>query len=958
MKFRLLICALLSCCTVIGQTTKPISEEQLKYYLSRSINVLQFHEFCKTPSYSYNGLTVVGQAEIYPNPTPGSPDYQRIQDIQNGKMFVRYQVLLDFVRRSGAKFITDACTSWTPYDWPIYLNRCRNVVNDIKNIDPTIIVQAGLNENANIFCVDQIGYIPDWVFVAFNLPVENRKFNVNLMTTQNLTNVEQFVPDIRLQETQLYFYYQARMFIDMGCECLTFSQVGLMNNPQSPTTDPNALANTDPTHWNKVFSKLRSYANTKANIRFLLITGHTRGMRDQNGVLAFDFNSSPIRPSELDAQLTPGKKFAEILYEGCPEYAPYGHSLSGITPSGWYTSEAPMEIFIDNYGNNPNYALWGLPQGGSCASYNYDEISWFTLQPELYKNDWLKYAFYKIKNISKNTYFSLPVKRDISIRNPANGWWPAHYIALNPDGNIFNTPALFANSYVDGANTGLYVGYGQENTIIDLLKGKYDVSFCNDNLVLQDYHYSNGTGWTVNHPRFLGDANGDGKDDIIGFGNAGVYVSYSTGTGFSAASLKISDFGYSFGSGWKLNENPRLIGDVNGDGKSDIVGFGNNGVILSLSTGTGFTSPVQVLSDYNYANGTGWTVNQPRFLADVNGDGKDDIVGFGNTGVFVSFSTGSGFTAASLKINNFGYNNGNGWKLNEHPRLIGDVNGDGKADIVGFDNNGVILSLSTGTTFTTPAQVLADYGYANGTGWTVNQPRLLADVDGDGKDDIVGFGNRGVYISYSTGTGFIKPILAIKNYGYEQGSGWLNQKHLRLLGDANGDGKADIFGFGYDNTMVSLSASASRESYNNIFIQEQSFPMFNYNNGWDPINEPRLLGDIDGDGKDEIVGFGNNGVYVENCGTSNVTFSSKVSPIEGVNSENLTIYPNPASSTLRLLSNHPFDKYAIFNIIGNIVKYGGYTNEINVSDLKPGIYIMKITTADGNITSRKITISR
>jgi hypothetical protein len=33
------------------------------------------------------------------------------------------------------------------------------------------------------------------------------------------------------------------------------------------------------------------------------------------------------------------------------------------------------------------------------------------------------------------------------------------------------------------------------------------------------------------------------------------------------------------------------MADVNGDGKQDIVGFANEGVWLALSTGTGFTAP-------------------------------------------------------------------------------------------------------------------------------------------------------------------------------------------------------------------------------------------------------------------------------------------------------------------------------------------------------------------------------
>jgi hypothetical protein len=37
--------------------------------------------------------------------------------------------------------------------------------------------------------------------------------------------------------------------------------------------------------------------------------------------------------------------------------------------------------------------------------------------------------------------------------------------------------------------------------------------------------------------------------------------------------------------------------------------------------------------------------------------------------------------------------------------------------------------------------------FGKGSGWTSQDlyPRTLADVNGDGKSDVVGFGNRGVY---------------------------------------------------------------------------------------------------------------------------------------------------------------------------------------------------------------------
>jgi hypothetical protein len=321
-------------------------------------------------------------------------------------------------------------------------------------------------------------------------------------------------------------------------------------------------------------------------------------------------------------------------------------------------------------------------------------------------------------------------------------------------------------------------------------------------------------GWTdqQHYPRLVADVNGDKMADIVGFSAGGVSVSLATGSGhFAAPTGELGSFGSSAG-GWTTEDRyPRLLGDVNGDGMADIVGFADGGVSVSLATGNGhFAAPTGEIGYFGFTAG-GWTSEDryPRLLGDVNGDGKADIVGFADGGVLVALATSNGhFATPTGEIGSFGFSAGGWTSEDRYPRLLADVNGDGMADIVGFADGGVLVSLATGNGhFAAPTGEIGYFGFTAG-GWTSEDhyPRLLADVSGDGMADIVGFGSGGVSVSLATGNGhFAAPTSEIGSFGATAG-GWSSQDlYPRTLGDVNGDGAADIIGFGQSGVYDALS---------------------------------------------------------------------------------------------------------------------------------------------------------
>ena len=176
---------------------------------------------------------------------------------------------------------------------------------------------------------------------------------------------------------------------------------------------------------------------------------------------------------------------------------------------------------------------------------------------------------------------------------------------------------------------------------------------------------------------------------------------------------------------------------MNGDGLSDIIARGPEVIYVGLSSSTSFTEPRLWTTEFSDRGEISWKENKYSStlqLADVNGDGRADLIVRGPKGIMVSLSNGNGFERASLWSESF--SNASGWNneaSTERAIRCGDVNGDEMADIIVRAPDGVHVLLSNGHGFHEDRV----WYQSNFTDHFQNNTFQCADINGDRRCDFI-----------------------------------------------------------------------------------------------------------------------------------------------------------------------------------------------------------------------------
>ena len=72
----------------------------------------------------------------------------------------------------------------------------------------------------------------------------------------------------------------------------------------------------------------------------------------------------------------------------------------------------------------------------------------------------------------------------------------------------------------------------------------------------------------------------------------------------------------------------------------------------------------------------------------------------------------------------------------------------------------------------------------------------------------------------------------------------------------------------------------------------------------------------------------------------------------------LRLYPNPASNTIHLEGDFENSQVSIYDLLGRKVYQDEYQDEISVSGLNSGLYLISIVTTEGLVINQKFLIEK
>jgi ribosomal protein L27 len=450
----------------------------------------------------------------------------------------------------------------------------------------------------------------------------------------------------------------------------------------------------------------------------------------------------------------------------------------------------------------------------------------------------------------------------------------------------------------------------------------------------------------------IGDLDGDGKPDL-----AVVNTSTNTVSVFLNTSTNGSVSSGSFATTVNLTTGTSplsvAIGDLDGDGKPDLAVANSSGSpgSISLFHNTSTSGSISFANKVDFSTGFG---PQSVAIGDIDGDGKLDLViansNSNAVSVFRNTSTSGSIVSGSF-ANKVDFTTGS----NPNSVVIGDLDGDGKLDLAVTNNNSASVSVfrNTSTIGSINAGSLATRQDFNAIAGAYPTSVAMGDIDGDGKLDLAVTNSS--YVSVFRNTATSGSINFATKVDFVTGTNAWSV----AFGDVDGDGKTDLAVANRDpNTITLLRNTASSGTISaGSFATKVDFTT---------ATSPRsvAIGDLDGDGKPEMVAanFNTDNISIlqnvsTNADLSAMTISAgTLSPVFASGTTSYAASVSNATSSITVTPTRS-DANATIKVNGTTVNSGAASGSIALSVGSNTITTI-VTAQNGSTKTYTVTVTR
>lgn len=240
---------------------------------------------------------------------------------------------------------------------------------------------------------------------------------------------------------------------------------------------------------------------------------------------------------------------------------------------------------------------------------------------------------------------------------------------------------------------------------------------------------------------YVGDLNHDGRADLVwnrtNQGPNWVYTALSNGDGTFALDTTLQTFG---SGGWTPYHT--VMADINRDGKADLiwnVTFGSelNRTYTALSNGDGTFGTLN--GGYDHPVPCCWGTYQ-TLVGDVSGDQVPDILWFYSSASADYLHKALGATSGQIYFQDLQVLTGS-FGPGPYTGVLGDVDGDGISDLIAYrltsSTNTIAVARGTSPSGVVDPTITPLQVSPISANWNQALPGLVGDVNGDGRTDVV-----------------------------------------------------------------------------------------------------------------------------------------------------------------------------------------------------------------------------